>query len=258
VTFRRQIVAGLPNYAILINLFRHKGPLGLLVVLGLLMLASIKYLSALNRWVALLVISVVPFALYPLVHIEYRYVAPYLLLGSIALWGWLASSRKSMPPLWIWLASGGLLAFILWDQVKDPLFSKRDEYKTFKCCQDPYQRFRDEMRAGGVPDGSRLALVGEPQAPYFYVWLRPGGYRLQAVVTKPQELLGATTEAREKLDEELASTGSQALLSPRDLVPPAELSSWTPLSIGYVFRRLGKTGSAAAAQGKAGSVTIHE
>jgi hypothetical protein len=187
-------------------------------------------------------ISVAPFILYPLVHIEYRYLAPYLFLGAVSAWAWATSGNANISPGWALLLGCLLLGGILWDNVAGLRSSGKEELAStaFACCTNPYEVFREELHAAGVPEGARIALVGEPRAEHFYSWLNPGYYRLQAVITDPARFFSETPAMRENIERELSQRGSQVLLAPQELVPRDQAGGWRPLNIGYVFRLLGR------------------
>ena len=86
------------NYIVTINLFRHKGPFAVVLVLVLVAGLCLRKPSFFGPWLPLMVISAAPFILYPLVHIEYRYLAPYLFLGAVSTWAWVTSGNANISP----------------------------------------------------------------------------------------------------------------------------------------------------------------
>jgi hypothetical protein len=229
------------NYIVTINLFRHKGPFAVVLVLALVAGLCLRKPSFSGPWLPLMAISVTPFILYPLVHIEYRYLAPYLFLGAVSAWAWVTSGNANISRSWALLLGCLLLGGILWDNAAGLRPSAKEELgsTSFACCTNPYEVFREELHAAGVPEGAKVALVGEPQAEHFYSWLNPGHYRLQAVITDPGRFFSETPAMRERIERELSERGSQVLVAPQELVPRDQAGSWRPLNIGYVFRLLG-------------------
>ena len=234
------------NYIVTINLFRHKGPFAVALVLALVAGLCLRKPSFSGPWLPLMAISLAPFILYPLVHIEYRYLAPYLFLGAVSAWAWATSGNANIPRPWALLLGCLLLGGILWDNAAGLRSSSKEEpgkeelgSASFACCTNPYEVFREQLHAAGVPESAKIALLGEPQAEHFYSWLNPGHYRLQAVITDPTRFLGETPAMRENIERELSERGSQVLVAPQELVPRDQAGSWRPLNIGYVFRLLG-------------------
>jgi len=229
------------NYIVTIDLFRHKGPFAVVLVLALVAGLCLRRPSFFGPWLPLMAISLAPFILYPLVHIEYRYLGPYLFLGAVSAWAWATSENANIPRVWALLMGCLLLGGILWDTAVDLRSSAKAEPGSisFACCSNPYEVFREELHAAGVPEGAKIALAGEPQAEHFYAWLNPGHYRLQAVITDPSRFFSETPAMRERIERELSERGSQVLLAPRELVPRDQAGGWRPLNIGYMFRLLG-------------------
>ena len=229
------------NYIVTLNLFRHKGPFAVLLALALVAGLCLRKPSFFGPWLPLIAISVTPFILYPLVHIEYRYLAPYLFLGAVSTWAWATSESPNLSPLWALLIACLLLGGILWDTAADLRSTGKAPpgSTSFACCTNPYEVFRERLHAAGVPDGAKIALVGEPQAEHFYTWLNPGQYRLQAVITDPSRFFAETPALRQRIERELSQRGSQVLLAPQELVPRDQAGDWRPLNIGYMFRLLG-------------------
>jgi hypothetical protein len=239
-SWKRQIDQSRINYIVTFNLFRHKGPFAMALVLILVSGLCFRGLSLWSPWLPLMLISAVPFVLYPLVHVEYRYLAPYLFLGGISAWAWATSENPNIPRMWALLFGCCLLGGILWDTAADLRGAKAEQgIVSFACCANPYERFREELHAAGVPEGADIALVGEPRAEHFYAWLNPGQYRLQAIITDPDRFFGETLAMRERIERELSARGSQVLIAPQELVPRDQADGWRPLDIGYVFRVLG-------------------
>ena len=235
--WKQELHAALTNYIITINLFRHKGPFVLVLALAVTSGLYLRKPVWGSRWLPLLFLSMAPFVLYPLVHIEYRYLTPYLFLGSISAWAWIMSQNPAVSRGWAVVLSCCLLGAIAWDTVLELRGRDIDERAgSFACCVNPYGIFRDQLHAAGVPDGSKVALVGEPRAVHFYAWLDPGNYRLQALITDPSRFFRQPPEFRRRVERELADRGSEVLLAPRELVPPEEAQGWRPLNIGYLFR----------------------
>jgi hypothetical protein len=228
------------NYIVTINLFRHKGPFAVVLVLVLVAGLCLRKPSFFGPWLPLMVISATPFILYPLVHIEYRYLAPYLFLGAVSAWAWVTSGNANIPRAWALLLGCLLLGGILWDNVAGLRSSSKEELGSisFACCTNPYEVFREELHAAGVPEGAKIALVGEPQAEHFYSWVNPGNYRLQAVITDPKRFFSETPAMRESIERELSDRGSRVLVAPQELVPRDQAGDWHPLNIGYLFRLL--------------------
>ena len=239
-SWRQQLTQSRINYVVTINLFRHKGPFAIVLVLVLVAGLCLRKPSLSSPWLPLMVISLAPFILYPLVRIDYRYLAPYLFLGAVSAWAWATSENPNIPRLWALLLGCCLLGGILWDTVVGLRRPSPEELSnSFRCCSNPYEVFREELHAAGIPEGAKIALVGEPRAEHFYSWVNPGRYRLQAVVTDPSRYFGATQATRRRIEDELSERGSQVLIVPRELVPQDQSNNWRPLSIGYMFRLLG-------------------
>ncbi len=79
-----------------------------------------------------------------------------------------------------------LLGGIFWDAALERRVGKPEGGSvSFACCVNPYGVFTRELQAAGVPEGGKIALVGEPQAEHFHSWLNPAHFRLQLVVTDP-------------------------------------------------------------------------
>src|ERR1700733_996787 len=226
------------NYIVTINLFRHKGPFAVVLVLALVAGLCLRKPSFAGPWLPLMAISLAPFILYPLVHIEYRYLAPYLFLGAVSAWAWATSGNANIPRAWALLLGCLLLGGILWDSAGGLRSASKEELGTssFACCTNPYEVFRQELNAAGVPDGAKIALVGEPQAEHFYSWVNPGHYRLQAVITDPNRFFTEAPAMRESIERELSERGSRVLVAPQELVPRDQANHWRPLKIGYLFR----------------------
>jgi hypothetical protein len=238
INWSRQLMQSRANYVVTLNLFRHKGPLSILLALSIALWASSRKLSFSSRWLPLIGISAVPFVLYPLVHVEYRYLAPYLFLGAVSAWAWV-TTVGNIERRWVVLLCGCLLGGILADIVPRRGSTGSDQdVVSFACCTNPYRGFMNELKAAGFPDGGRIALVGEPRGAHFISWLNPGHYRLQAVITNPAQFFDATPTARARIERELFDRGSRLLLAPRELIPRAHASAWRPLSLGYAFQFL--------------------
>ena len=142
--------------------------------------------------------------------------------------------------MWALLFGCCLLGGLVWDTVADLRGAKAEQgIVSFACCTNPYERFREELYAAGIPGGADIALVGEPRAEHFYSWLNPGHYRLQAIITNPDRFFSEGLATRERIERELFNRGSQVLIAPRELVPRDQADGWHPLNIGYMFRLLG-------------------
>lgn len=242
--WKRQLRQSLTNYIITLNLFRHKGPFAVLLVLGVVAGLCLRKPPGFNLWLwgpwlPLMAISAAPFILYPLVHVEYRYLAPYLFLGAVSAWAFATSQNANIPRAWAVLLCCCLLGGIVWDTAVGVRAEKEEGTVSFACCSNPYEGFRKELHAAGVAEGAKIALVGEPRAEHFYAWLNPGHYRLQAVITDPNRFFAEPAVLRERTERELSERGSQVLLAPRELVPRDQADGWRALTLGYVFRRLG-------------------
>jgi hypothetical protein len=234
--WKLQVKDSLGNYTITINLFRHKGPFVIALILIGFGLLCFRGLSLTSKWVPLILICIAPFVLYPLVHVEYRYLCPYLFLGGACAWGWFLSTRKNVSKFAAALIVAGLLIAAVWDYTRPGETS----HISFGCCVNPYQRFTQELSARGVSDGSKLVLVGAPRGIHFYSWLDPGRYRLQAVITDPQRFFVSGPDVRKRIEEELADRGSRVIVAPAELVPAADAGNWQSSSIGYMFRIIGR------------------
>lgn len=236
----QQVKTSLANYVITLNLFRHKGPFAVALVLGIMAGLCLRKPSLSSPWLPLMAISAAPFILYPLVHVEYRYLAPYLFLGAISAWAWVTLQNPNVSRTWALLLGCCLAGGILWDTASDLRAAKAEGGAvSFACCENPYAKFRNELHAAGVPDGAKIALVGEPRAEHFYSWLNPGDYRLQAVITDPGRFFAEPAALREKTERELSDRGSRLLLAPHELVPRGQAEAWHATKLGYSFQLLG-------------------
>jgi hypothetical protein len=136
------------NYIVTINLFRHKGPFAVALVLALVAGLCLRKPSFFGPWLPLMVISAAPFILYPLVHIEYRYLAPYLFLGAVSTWAWVTSGNANISRGWALLLGCLLVGGILWDtaaglrsQALRSLAARiRTKYSGRNCMRRAYQR----------------------------------------------------------------------------------------------------------------------
>ncbi len=98
--WKQQLNQSRMNYIVTFNLFRHKGPFAMALVLILVCGLCFRRLSVWSPWLPLMLISAAPFILYPLVHVEYRYLAPYLFLGGVSAWAWATSENPNIPRIW--------------------------------------------------------------------------------------------------------------------------------------------------------------
>lgn len=239
--WKRQLHQSLTNYVITLNLFRHKGPFAIVLVLAIVAGLCLRKLSLWDPWLPLIAIAAAPFILYPLVHVEYRYLAPYLFLGAISAWAWVTSQNVNISRSWALILGCCLAIGMLWDTAADLRDARRDDAGvSFACCTNPYEGFRAGLHAAGVREGAKIALVGEPEAPHFYAWLNPGHYRLQAVVTDPARFFAESAAVRDQTERELSDRGSQVLIAPGALVPRDQSGDWRELSLGFVYHRLGQ------------------
>ncbi len=214
------------NAGALANLFRHKGPFGVLAgVSCCLILLFVRQRQREWPWqLAAIVWSTVPVLAYSFVHIEYRHVVPFLYSLSVAAAALCVSTRRSEAGAAILPVVGALT--ILGACYDNFLLRKSvlgEEFRTKN-----YQELGVRLRALGIAEGAQVAILGEPTNPHWYWWPRHAGVQLTVVIkSSPSEFSSRGQAARETLMEVLRQENISAIVAAGSQ-PPGTLYGFYP------------------------------
>ena len=157
---------------------------------------------------------------YALVHVEPRYLAGFLLVGAIAAWSFM-SSRTPRPAM-RWVAPLVVLAMMV--ATGRNIFENTGGYQP--AYRPDYLVDADKLRAAGVGEGDRLAMIGDAFEAY-------SAFGAHASITA--QLVDSTgfwrlsPAARSDLQAKLAATGVKALLA-NNVAPEMAAEGWRILA----------------------------
>lgn len=192
-------------------------------------------LRSVLQWWFLWVPAACGVGMFWLVHVEERFIVPFLVLAAVGVYSGvlLAGCRKwrivGTILLALLLTQGGRAAFVI---AKGFLSSNSSTAKAT-------QQTIADLEAAGVPQGSKVALIGNPIAPY---WAWMGQYLIvgELPASGVPRFLGTTGVERERVYGCLAQTHAEAVLIHAE-IPEVLGPGWKHVGPGDLYvRRLDK------------------
>ncbi len=154
--------------------------------------------------------AVIGIAMYSIIHVEMRYLAPFMFLIFVALvlcprydQTDRAIAHKSIVSASILVAA--ILGFCLSTVVDQSVRSlvSTSEKPSYKEAFFQMMAVKDYLKDQGAKGGSQVALVGVPPS----YWGRMAGIKISAEIPRDEEVLTATPEKRKESVETLRSVG---------------------------------------------------
>lgn len=164
--------------------------------------------------------------LYSILHVEMRYLAPFMLLfvAAVAIWPRYPLAERSTVRKAI--AGQLLLIAVILVSTVTTVIDQSLRGMISRANKSSYQSAFLEMlsigtylKQRGIGSGSEVALVGHPPS----YWARNAGIRIVAEIPKKEELLSAPPQARALCAQSMRSVGVHAILAKgRDMAPLSE------------------------------------
>ncbi|MGO9566279.1 MAG: hypothetical protein ACLP5H_01935 [Desulfomonilaceae bacterium] len=154
--------------------------------------------------------AVIGIAMYSIIHVEMRYLAPFMFFIFVALvlcprydMGNRLLARKSLVTASILVTA--ILGFSLSTVVDQSVRSliSTGEKPSYKDAFFQMMAVKDYLKDQGAQGGAQVALVGVPPS----YWGRMAGIKISAEIPKDEEVLSATPEKRKTSVETLRSVG---------------------------------------------------
>jgi mRNA-degrading endonuclease RelE of RelBE toxin-antitoxin system len=167
--------------------------------------------------------------MYSIIHVEMRYISPFLVLVP----GALVTSLRTENPESKRIAQSSfvltatiliLIVFSAWGQSARSLYSVPGK-PSFEKSYLQMATLNQQLRDYGVASGSHLAVVGLP--PIY--WARIGGYRIIGEIPDVDEFLAVGIESRSKVVENLKRVGMRAIIARDKRFSELASEGWKPL-----------------------------
>lgn len=146
-------------------------------------------------------------AMFWLVHVEERFIAPFLVVGVVGLYsGVLISSRRRPGTI-----SKILVAVLLVQGGKAIIIPGKGFFSSRVSSSISAAKIVADLDRVGISPGTKVALIGNPEAPY---WAWMGQYSIVGEVptSGTSRFLGATASGRQRVYDCLLKTGARAAL----------------------------------------------
>jgi hypothetical protein len=153
-------------------------------------------------------------SMYALVHVDHRYVSPFLVLLWVTIYGVLTLRLKD---LCTWPLLATCICTVTLTLTANPLVAAARAMRDSIRPRQPegYEMVADRLNSLGLHSGDRLALVGSafyPAEAYPY-YARIDGLRVVAQVPDENEFWRLSTPELESVEERLASVGVKAIVA---------------------------------------------
>jgi hypothetical protein len=201
--WRQQVNALRRSWRVYRRVFLERWQIGLLVVAGMAVALGGGW-ATLRSGLPLLAPAVAAFAMYGLVHVEPRYLAPFVTLL------WIGLVMGARPPAVAMQVATMLVAVVGLGTLSLTMAPER------------YSRAVAELQGAGVGPGDRVGLIGLPSPDV--VWVRLARARVVAHI--PGESAGdyweGPVERRAEVRRAFEKLGVRAVLTAKGNSPPAE------------------------------------
>jgi hypothetical protein len=182
------------------------------VVLLLLLAGVAKGVNAISAWWFVWLPCVVGILMFWIVHVEDRFIAPFLVIGFVGLCLPLLICSMGRSKILI-----TILATLVVVQTSQGILEVARESIRAKA-SDPVDAAQaiDDLRRAGVPPGATLALIGFPKEEVYWIW--GGQYNIKGLVPTSEVMRFEASDAteREKFYACLERTGAKAVLTNSD------------------------------------------
>jgi hypothetical protein len=188
-------------------------------------LACIK-LSAAKWPVALPALSAL--GLYALVQVEYRYIAPFVLILWLAAFAgvWLRSyerSRTLVAIISISITATTLLSAVVFE-VQNPV--------AWKSADPVYWQAAMDLRQSGIRPGDKLAVIASgPMGANVPFIARLARLQVVAQVNRRDRFFASLPSTQARVTEAIARTGAKAILTFAEPPPAQSGTRWKPLEL---------------------------
>ncbi len=186
--------------------------------------------------------------LFCLLHVETRYVAPFLFLSVLAMIAGLRYptddsgklSHAMVGALLLTLLFTGLLCHTLVDQSVSGLKGSPSK-ASFRTSFQELANVASQLRELGIKNGDRVAMIGTPP-PY---WARMARARLAVQIPDPDEFLNAGKERRAQVADRLETSGIKAAVAEHPGFAKLKAEGWQRVgNTRHFFVRMIKPGRA--------------
>ncbi len=142
-----------------------------------------------------------------MVHVDERFIAPFLVIGVVGLYSGVLTSSTRRPAT----ITKILMAVLLVQGCKAIIIPGKGFFGSRPSSSITAAKIVDGLERVGISPGTKVALIGNPEAPY---WAWMGQYSIVAEVptSGTSRFLGATASGRQRVYGCLLKTGAQAAL----------------------------------------------
>jgi hypothetical protein len=186
------------------------------LILGFVILLLIsgfaKGLKSVLAWWFLWLPAVCGTVMFWMVHVEDRFIAPFVVLGCVGLYSGVLVTSSEKPRL----VGKILLALLLVQGGRASIVVAKGFLGLAKSSTSSAARIVTDLEAAGVPAGTSVALIGYHSGPY---WAWMGQYSIVGELPSSgtPRFLGASPSERNRMYACLANTGARAVLLRADM-----------------------------------------
>jgi hypothetical protein len=205
------------------------------LILGLVLLLFIpgwsNGLRSMASWWFLWLPAICGAVMFLVVHVEERFIAPFVIIGFVGCYFALLVPAVRKPRL----VTRVLLAILLVQSCRAAIVTLKEAAETPASATVEAAKIVDALKNASLPPGSRVAVIGDPEAPY---WAWVGQYSLVAEVpvSETDDFLTANDSERRRYYECLEKAGAQAAMFHADL-PQLLEPGWQKMGSGNLYMR---------------------
>ncbi len=177
---------------------------------------TVRPLLPLPAHLCLVLPALAAIGLYSILHVEMRYLAPFMLLIVVAVGIWPRYPASNKSPVRKAIAGTYLLIAVILGSTLTTVVDQSLRGLTSTADKSSYQSAFFEMvsigsylKDRGLGAGSEVALVGHPAS----YWARNAGIRIVAEIPGKEQLLSAPPQARAVCVQSMRSAGVHAILA---------------------------------------------